>query len=276
MALGIEPRTYQSFRFKEGDPATIWPAFQEGGAVIVSEPYAYHHDLGAGSTLRLRTDQGEREFPVAGVFYDYGSDQGVVMISRRTYDQYWQEGGITSLGLYATPGTDVDQLVASLRNLVGDQQQVVIRSNRALREASLEVFDRTFAITAVLRLLATVVAFVGVLSALMALQLERTREMGVLRATGLTPRQVWGLVTSQTGLMGLVAGLLAMPVGLVMAVVLIYVINRRSFGWTLQMAVDPFVLGQALLLALAAAILAGLYPALRMARTSPAEALREE
>ena len=119
-------------------------------------------------------------------------------------------------------------------------------------------------------------AFIGVLSALMALQLERARELGVLRANGLTPRQVWHLVTAQTGLMGLVAGLLALPVGLVMAVVMIYVINRRSFGWTLSMAVPPEVLAQAVLLAVAAAVLAGLYPAWKMARTSPAVALREE
>jgi putative ABC transport system permease protein len=98
----------------------------------------------------------------------------------------------------------------------------------------------------------------------------------VLRANGLTPRQLWGLVASQTSMMGLVAGLLSLPVGLVMALVLIYVINRRSFGWTLQMQVDPSILVQAVFLALLAALLAGLYPAFRMARTSPAVALREE
>ena len=110
----------------------------------------------------------------------------------------------------------------------------------------------------------------------MALQLERTRELGVLRAGGLTPRQLWGLVASQTGLMGLVAGVLSLPVGLVLAAVLIYVINRRSFGWTLQMDVDPAILILAAALAVGAAVLAGIYPALSMARTSPAEALREE
>ena len=98
----------------------------------------------------------------------------------------------------------------------------------------------------------------------------------MLRATGLTPRQVWRLVTAQTGLMGLAAGLLSLPVGLVLAAVMIFVINRRSFGWSLHMAVDPAILGEALLLALAAALLAGLYPAWRMSRTPPAVALREE
>ncbi len=110
----------------------------------------------------------------------------------------------------------------------------------------------------------------------MALQLERTRELGVLRANGATPGQVWQLVTSQTGLMGLAAGLLSIPVGLALAVVMIFVINRRSFGWTIGLEVSPGILLEALLLALAAALLAGLYPAWKMARTSPAVALREE
>ena len=265
-----------SFQFKEGDSAAIWPAFQNGGAVIVSEPFAYRHDLRPGSSVRLQTERGEQAFPVAGVFFDYGSDRGVVMLARRTYDQYWTDPAISSLAIYAAPGVQVDELVRTLRGLVGDDQEVLIRSNRALRAASLEVFDRTFAITAVLRLLATLVAFVGVLSALMALQLERARELGVLRAQGLTPRQVWGLVTVQTGLMGLAAGLLALPVGIGQAAVLIHVINRRSFGWSLRMEVSPEVLGQALLLALLAALLAGVYPAWKMARTPPALALREE
>ncbi|MHB1005349.1 MAG: FtsX-like permease family protein [Chloroflexota bacterium] len=276
VALNVDERAYRAFRFKEGDPASIWPAFAGGRAVIVSEPYAYHHDLHAGDVLRLHSDRGEREFPVAGVFFDYGSDQGLVMIDRGAYEPLWDDRDISSLGIYVKPGADVTAEVSALRQVIGADADVLVRSNRALREASLAVFDRTFAITDVLRLLTTAVAFVGVLSALMALQLERTRELGVLRANGLTPRQVWGLVTWQTGLMGLVAGLLSLPVGIVMALVLVYVINRRSFGWTLQLRVDPMILLQALLLALVAAMLAGLYPALRMARTSPAVALREE
>lgn len=276
VALRLDPRSYSAFRWKEGDPATIWPAFEAGEGVIISEPYAFRHDLGVGATFRARSDRGERAYRVAGVFFDYGSDQGVVMITRRAFEAAWDDRGVSSLGVYAKPGVDVDALVAELRSRVGAEQDVLVRSNRALREASLAIFDRTFIITDVLRLLTTLVAFVGVLSALMALQLERTRELGVLRANGLTPRQLWGLVAAQTGLMGLIAGLLALPVGVVMALVLVYVINRRSFGWTLQMQVEPAILGQAVLLALVAALLAGLYPAFRMARTSPAVALREE
>jgi putative ABC transport system permease protein len=170
----------------------------------------------------------------------------------------------------------VDALVDRVRERSGDAQALDIRSNRALRETSLEVFDRTFTITHVLRLLAVGVAFIGVLSALMALQLERARELAVLRATGLTPRQLWGLVSLQTGLLGVLAGLFALPLGVAMAYVLVHVINQRSFGWTLQLLIVPGVLAQALVLALVAAGLAGLYPSWKMSRANPAQALREE
>jgi len=121
-----------------------------------------------------------------------------------------------------------------------------------------------------------IVAFVGVLSALMALQLERMREFGVLRANGLTPGQVWGLVVIQSGLMGLVAGLLSLPVGLVLAWVMIHIINVRAFGWTLSMTVSPVLLAQALAVSIGASVLAGLYPSRKLAQASPALALREE
>jgi putative ABC transport system permease protein len=210
------------------------------------------------------------------VYYDYGSTEGVVMMSRRTYERLWDDPGITSLGISAAPGVEPDALVESLRRLVGPDQDVLIRGNRALREASLQIFDRTFAVTVVLRYLAMIVAFIGVLSALTALALERTRELGVLRAQGMTVREVWGLVIAQTGLMGLVAGVLAIPVGVGLALILIFVINARSFGWTLQFTLAPGLLAQALLLTLTTAIVAGLYPARRMTRLSLPAALRGE
>jgi putative ABC transport system permease protein len=268
VALDVDPARPPRWRFREGSAAGVW----EGDAVIVSEPYANRH----GTTVRLRTDRGERDFRVAGVFYDYGSSAGVVVMSRRTYDRAWDDRRISGLALEAAPGVDVDALVAAVRERGGDGRRLVVRSNRALRETSLEIFDRTFAITGVLRTLSVAVAFVGMLAALMALQLERTREIGVLRTLGLTPRQVWGLVTAQTGIIGLLSGLLAVPSGLLLAAVLVFVINRRSFGWTMELDPSPGILLQGVALAVLAALLAGLYPAWRMARGEPAEALRDE
>jgi putative ABC transport system permease protein len=151
-----------------------------------------------------------------------------------------------------------------------------IQSNRMLRENVFAVFDRTFTITIALRLLATTVAFIGILSALMSLQLEHIREYGTMRATGMTGWQLRGFTFIQTGLMGLVAGLLAIPVGLVLALVLVYVINVRSFGWTMQFTIVTGEIGQAFLVAIGAALLAGIYPALKLAQMNVSQAVRSE
>jgi putative ABC transport system permease protein len=278
LTLDSAPHGPRSFDFKEGDPERVAEAIRQG-AVIVSEPFAHRTGLRTGEEVRLRTAAGERAFPIAGVFYDYASDRGIVMMDREVYLRFWGDETISGFSLDLAPAADPDRVVREVRDLVGSEPQgpiLSVQSNRALKAASLEVFDRTFLITGVLRLLAGLVAFIGVLAALMALQLERARELGVLRANGVTPGQVWQLVTSQTGLLGLAAGLLSLPVGLTLAAIMIYIINRRSFGWTIRMVVGPEVLVEAVLLALAAALLAGLYPAFKMARTSPAEALREE
>jgi len=244
--------------------------------VLLSEPFAYRRGLEVGDSLTLPVAHGPGRFPVAGIFYDYASDQGVVMMARATFDRAFDDAGVTSLGLFLKEGADAEAVARELTARAPPGQTVVVRTNAALRDGSLEVFDRTFQVTAVLRFLAFVVAFVGVLSALMALQLERARELGVLRANGLTPGQVWKLVTTQTGLMGVVAGVLAVPMGLVLATVMIYVVNKRSFGWTLRMEVGPSVVVEAVALAVVGAVLAGVYPAWRMSRTSPAQALRGE
>jgi putative ABC transport system permease protein len=264
------------YRFKEGDPERVWKDWEAPDTVLVSEPFAFHRRVGVGGTVDLATDKGPRRFRVVGVYFDYGSDAGTLLMPRSTYLHHFDDARVSGVALYAAPGQDVDALVTRVRERAGDAQALSISSNRALRETSLEVFDRTFTITHVLRLLAVGVAFIGVLSALMALQLERSREFAVLRATGLTPRQLWGLVSLQTGLLGVLAGLFALPLGVALAYVLVHVINQRSFGWTLQLLVDPGVLLQALGLALLAAGLAGLYPSWKMSRANPAMALREE
>ena len=253
-----------------------WGPFEKGDAVIISEPLSYRTGIGAGDRVRLATPKGPREVDVAGIYYDYSSEQGVLFLDRDLYRQIWNDDQLTAISLHASAGADLDRLRNTVRTSLGPGTRAQVVSNHELRQRSLEVFDRTFAVTGVLRTLAVVVAFVGVLSALMALQLERTRELGVLRACGLTPGQLWRLVTHQTGLIGLAAGLLSLPVGIVMAAIMIFIINRRSFGWSLAMEISPVSLIQAVVVAGVAALLAGCYPAWRMARTSPAESLRGE
>lgn len=274
IALDVEPADYETFLWAEGDPDTIWPAFRQD-ALIISEPLALKRNLSVGDTFVLQTDRGDIAMPIAGIFYDYGTELGVIMMPIERYRQLYDDTALSSLGIYVAPDVDSEQMVTTIQAQFPDTA-LNVRSNRTLRETSIEILDRTFAITNVLQLLATIVAFVGILAALTAMQLERLREFGMLRAIGLDPRQLWQLVLAETGLMGLVAGLVAIPFGTAMAMALIFVINRISFGWTLQFAWQPEIYLQAVVTAVVAALLAGVLPAWRIARIAPAFALREE
>jgi len=258
----------------DGSPEMTWDAVREEGAVIVSEPLANRLGISRSDALTLYTEEGPRTFPIAGIYYDYASTRGTVIMSLATYRQAWRDDAVTALVVKLEPDADPDRVAKDLETELAPVQRLLARPNRAIRQAALAIFDRTFAITGALQLLATVVAFIGVLSALLALQLEKQREFGVLRAVGLTVRELRGLILLETGLMGVVAGLLSMPAGLALAMILIYVINKRSFGWTLQMSLDLVPFLRAVIVSLLAALLAGIYPALRMGRITPADALR--
>jgi putative ABC transport system permease protein len=276
VALEMAPGSERRFHFVAGDARSAWPAFRERGEVLVSEPYAFRHDVVVGDSVIVRGAQGPRAFRIAGVYRDYASDAGTVMMHRSTYRAHFRDEAVSGVGLFLDDPAAVPETIARIHARLDAGDDVLVRSNRDLRETSIEIFDRTFAITNILRLLTVFVAFVGVLSALMALQLERSRELGVLRAIGLTPRQLWRLVTLQTGVMGLFAGIISLPFGVMLAAILVLVVNKRSFGWTLELHLTPEVMVQAMVLALVAALLAGVYPGYRMARTPPARALREE
>lgn len=248
----------------------------EAGAIMVSEPFAFRRGITQeNDTLMLVTDRGEQTFTVAGVYYDYATDQGSVFMADSVYRQWYDDPYISTLALFLTPEADDEIVLQAAREALAGTE-LLAQSNRSLRAGVFEIFERTFAITGALRLLATGVAFIGILSALLALQLEQTRQFGVMRAVGMSGRQLWTYTLTQTGLMGLTAGLLALPVGAVLAYVLIYVINVRSFGWTMQLtfSTDEFVL--AVGVSVLAALAAGIYPARRLTHLLTVQALRSE
>jgi len=256
----------------------LWASMAGQDEVQVSEPFANKYGITPqNNRLLLRTDQGERAFQVVAVYYDYASDAGVIVMRHETYRRYWEDAQISSLALYVNPAqvSDLGAFVDQLRRRFAGRD-LVISANRELRADALAIFERTFTITGALNLLATVVAFIGVLSALMALQIERTRELGMLRANGMTLRQLWRMTLLETGLMGGTAGLLAMPTGFLLALILVYIINLRSFGWTIRLDLQWETFAQAMVVAVVSALLAAIYPMLRLGRLEIARAVREE
>jgi len=275
-AISADPahgRTFAWGNFRDGD---YWAALQNG-QIIVSEPFAFRRNITPeNNTLTLLTDKGEQTFTVAGVFYDYSTDQGVVLMADTIYRQFYDDPYITNVALFIEEGVDDRAIIDKLQTETLGGYDLRVQSYGDLRAGVFTVFERAFSITVALQILATIVAFIGVLSALMSLQLEQTRQYGVMRAVGMTPRQLWQYTLIQTGLMGVTAGALALPIGFALALVLIYVINVRSFGWTMQLFLSPGEFAGAFAVAVVASLAAGVYPAWRLGKLVTSRALRSE
>ncbi|HEU4617481.1 MAG TPA: FtsX-like permease family protein [Gammaproteobacteria bacterium] len=258
----------------EGDGGSALRALESEDVVAVSEPYAFRRRLHVGDELTLPTPSGPRAFPIVAVYRDYNTGGAAVTLSLERYRRIWSDPGVAGIGVDVADGADAKAVQASIAAHLPPGARM--RSNAGLVDLSLVIFDRTFKITDVLRILAALVAFLGVLSALLSIELEKTRELAVLRAIGFAPAELGRLVLTQTTLLGASAGLAAVPIGALLAALLVRVINRRSFGWSMELAFAPAPIAAGVALAIGAAALAGIYPALRIARVSLAGSLREE
>ena len=259
-----------------GEPSAALDDLAAGTGVVIAEPFAFQRRLQVGDELSLPTAAGERSFRIAGVYRDYNTGGHSLLMSLGLYREHWRDQKLSGIGVHTATGRDGRQIERALREALPPDVPLRIRSSEAIERLSLEVFDRTFKITEVLRVLAGIVAFFGVLSALLSIELERSHELAVLRSLGFSPRQLATTLLTQTALLGLAAGLAALPLGTALAALLVHVINRRSFGWGMDFTITAGPLLTGIVLAVAAALLAGVYPAYRASRVELAAALREE
>ena len=275
VAFGYTNPGDEDFHLDTDNPDEAKRKFYEG-ELLVSEPFAFKNNVEEGSVMNLKTDNGYREFRVGGVYYDYSSDKGFITVEYSHFKKHWNLKGLSGIGIYVSDESKIENVKNSLLKLGSDDLKIIIRTNKFLKQTSVEIFDRTFLVANVLQLLSVMVAFIGILSSLMALQLERGREMAVLRSVGLLPGQLFRIINLQSLLMGLIAGIISLPLGSILAAILVYIINRRSFGWTMQFEIELPVLLNALLISVAASMLAGIYPGYKMSKTLPSAALRNE
>ncbi len=272
-AVDYGERAFDGYRFKV-NAADVWNRFQ-GGGVIISEPYAWKRKLSLGDTVEFFRDDAVIEMPVVGVFYDYSSDRGVVVIHRDVYVSNFNDYEITTAALFGDPGTNKQTLEHEANQAI-TSPGVTVWTAGGMHGAAMEIFDQTFAITAVLRSLAVIVAIIAVVSILAMIQIDRGRELRIQKAVGFTSREIWTSASIEAGVMGMIAGVLSLPVGLLLSWLLIWVVNQRSYGWTMQMLIDGTILIEAVLLAIIAALLAGIVPAWWLANRAPKQDLQAE
>jgi putative ABC transport system permease protein len=268
----LAARSRDGYSLLEKSPAT-WQVYEAGGA-LVSEPLANRLGLEPGMSVQLPTSTGKQSIQVAAVIRDYASEHGRIVLADTAYQAFWPGEKVRTLALFAADAKQQD-LRRQVSEVIAGTDMFMTRATD-IRNESMAVFDRTFRITEVLRVVSLSVAFIGVLSALMALQLERGKEYAVLRALGLTRGQIAGLISGESLLMGMLAACVAIPTGVLMAWVLIESVQKRAFGWTMPFHVDGVLLLQTLLVGVLAAGLAAIYPAWRSANRDPAPQLRED
>lgn len=262
------------FPLLDGDVEKAYRQVIHEGAVFIGETLARKINLWAGDRLPIYTAEGARTFPIAAVYYDYSTEGGAVVMDLKTMHEAFGPGPINSVGLYLKSGVDVDRVVdelkAELRHV-----PLAIRSNRQLRNEVLQIFDQTFAVTRLLQVMCLLVAVCGITLMLLVLARELVSELALYRSLGAKRIQIFGIFLGKGLGMTSIGLLLGIVGGVLLAGILIYVINRAYFGWTIQAYIPWGAILRQFATIMGAATLASIYPALQASRT-PAVALSRD
>jgi putative ABC transport system permease protein len=269
-------RSYHNADFLSGRSTNqVLAELRDAHAVLISEPFANKHNLRAGDSIMLSLGENRAPFHVADIYYDYSSERGTILMDRNVLLRYVPDPAASNLAVYVAANALVDTVRAEIEQAAAGHR-VLVFSNRDLRGEALRIFDRTFAITYALEGVAIIVAVMGVAGALLALVIDRRRELGLLRFLGAASGQIRKLIVVEAGLIGLLANFSGIALGFALSLILIYVINKQSFGWTIRFHWPVAVLLGALTGVYAATVLAALYPARVAVRLNPIEVVHEE
>jgi putative ABC transport system permease protein len=275
----IEPnvlRSYHNVDFVSGRATSeVLDDLRGKNAVIVSEPFTNKHHVRVGDSILLPLGATRAAFRVADIYYDYSSERGTILMDRDTLLRYLPDPAPSNMAIYVASDSSIGAVRAEIERAAAGRR-ILIFTNRDLRAEALRIFDRTFAITYALETVAVLIAVMGVAGSLLALVIDRRRELGLLRFVGAAAGQIRKLIMVEAGLLGLLATAAGAALGFALSLILIFVINKQSFGWTIRFHWPVAVLLSALSLVYMATVLAGLYPANVAVRLKPIEVVHEE
>ncbi|HVO88924.1 MAG TPA: FtsX-like permease family protein [Casimicrobiaceae bacterium] len=274
LARDIDPRDPGARLLLIG--SSIVPAATDPPPLWISEAMADRLGWSVGQRVAIPLGDRASEFTVAGVWRDYVRQQGALVVSREVYRRLTHDDRATDAALWLARGVSLDSLRASIAAHIPDADRLEITTPGELRSISLRVFDRTFAVTYALEAVAVVIGLIGLSSAFGALVLARRREFGVLRHIGMTRRQIGAMLATEglaLGGVGQIAGLL---LGFVIALVLIHVVNRQSFHWSMDLWVPWPSLAVLVIALLALCTLTGWWSARQVMRADVVAAVKDD
>lgn len=253
---------------------TAWQHFAAGEAAFINEQLAIAERIAPGDRLTLTAPHGVETLPVAAIYPDYGNTRGEVLLATpQLASRFAAPSG--SIGVVLAPNSDGSQLGDVLRERfeIGSDEWV---DQREVKRVATGIFERTFTITRALSMLTLAVAALALLTSLLAQARERRRQLAPLWALGVPRRRLVTIQLVQLGGTACVVGLLALPLGVLLALGLVAVINVAAFGWRLPLHLFPADMALSLIIAVGVALAAAALPALRLWRTPPRALLAEE
>lgn len=260
-------RTYrENWRFLTAE-ADVWDRVADGSALIVNEQLSRRAGLALGDPLTVAPGV---TLPIAGIVGDYGNPIGQAIMAEDLFRQAYPAVAAARFGVRTS---DAAALRSALVDTFGLPPASII-DQAAIKRFSLSVFERTFSVTGALNVLTLAVAAFSILMSLLTLAAMRLPQLAPVWAMGVTQRRLAGLEVLRTVLLAMLTALLAIPLGLLLAWVLLAIVNVEAFGWRLPMYLFPLEYGRLVLLTLAAALVAASWPALRLSRMAPASLLK--
>lgn len=245
----------------------------QGLRAIISEPFAVRRNLKRGDKLALDVEGGKRDFIVEDVFYDYASDLGYIIIPRDVYKDLYRDDQVSNVAIYLDATADLAKVKGELYRRLGN---LSISSTQELRKQAITIFDRTFAITYALHTIAVVVSILSVMNALFALTLESKREFAILRYLGAAGKDLASIVYTQAAILALSGNIGGIALGYILSLLLTHVINKQSFGWSVQYSIPFDFIVQSSFLVLVTAVASAALPAKVAAKTPAPEVIRDE
>ena len=241
----------------------------------VSEAMLDLYGARVGEVLRLPLGGGQAAFFVVGVWRDYANQSGSVVIHLGDYRALTGEGEVTDAALWAARGTSIDRLEQGVRALPFGPALRMMRPGD-IREMSLRIFDRSFAVTYLLEAIAIAIGLSGVAASFSAQTLARSREFGMLRHVGVTRGQVFKLLAFEGGLLTALGVACGFGLGLVISLILVYVVNPQSFHWTMQLHLPWPLLASVAGVLVAASVATALVSGRYALSSGPVRAVRED
>jgi putative ABC transport system permease protein len=249
-------------------------------SVFLSENFAIRTGLRAGDTIDLDSPTGSHTFKIVAVVVDYSSDQGWMLIDRQWFMRFWQDDRAEALDVYVSQGADPLAVAAAIRRELSSSTDesggMFVSTNAALKDEARHTIEQTFEVSRASEVVALVVAVLGVIGTMLAAVLDRTREIGVLRAIGATRSQILIAVMSEAGFLGLAAALLGVVTSLPSTLVFIEVVGVAATGWNVPLVVPWGAVARVMASIVAFAVAAGFVPGWRASRLEVTRALAYE